>query len=62
MTQQDVYRLSNGMMVLGERMDHVESVSFHILTPGGAAHLPKGCCGAGTVLSDWLFRGAGSRN
>ena len=62
MTQQDVYQLSNGMMVLGERMDHVESVSFHILTPGGAAHLPKGCCGAGTVLSDWLFRGAGSRN
>jgi predicted Zn-dependent peptidase len=62
MTKQDIYRLSNGLTILGERMEHVESVSFHILTPVGAAHLPQGCCGAASVLSDWLFRGAGNRN
>ena len=58
----DFYQLSNGLTVLGERMDHVQSVSFHILTPGGAAQLPDGCCGASAVLSEWLLRGAGSRN
>lgn len=57
----DFYQLSNGLTVLGERMDHVQSVSFHILTPGGAAQLPDGCCGASAVLSEWLLRGAGSR-
>lgn len=58
----DRHRLSNGLLILGERMDYVRSVSFNILTPGGAALLPDGCCGAGSVLCDWLFRGAGTRS
>ena len=62
MAKLDFYQLSNGLTVLGERMDYVQSVAFHILTSGGAARLPDGCCGAAAVLSEWLFRGAGSRN
>jgi len=61
MTSLDFHRLSNGLVILGERMESVRSVSFNILTPGGAALLPDGCCGAGSVLCDWLFRGAGTR-
>ena len=62
MTKLDTYQLPNGLTLLGERMDHVRSVSFHILTPGGASKLPDGCCGASSVLGEWLFRGAGQRN
>ena len=57
----DFYKLKNGMVLLGERMPDVHSASFQFLLPGGASLLPSGCCGAGAVISDWLFRGAGSR-
>jgi predicted Zn-dependent peptidase len=60
--QLDHYLLSNGMVVLGEPMDEVESVSFHFLLPTGNASFPDGCCGAGKVIADWLFRGAGKRD
>jgi len=62
MAKLDTYRLPNGLMLLGEKMEHVKSVSFLMLTPGGAAVLPDGCCGAASVLSEWLLRGAGGRN
>ena len=62
MSKLDLYKLKNGMVLLGEPIDHVQSVSFHFLFPAGAALLPDDCCGAGAVISDWLFRGAGSRN
>ncbi|NLW83137.1 MAG: insulinase family protein [Phycisphaerae bacterium] len=62
MTKLDFYQLENGLTLVGERMEYVQSASFHLLTPGGAAWLPNGCCGAAAVLADWLFRGAGSRN
>ncbi len=62
MSTLDQYTLKNGMVLLGERLDHVQSVSFHFLLPAGAAMLPAGCCGASAVISDWLFRGAGNRN
>lgn len=58
----DKFVLSNGMVVLGEQMSGVGSVAFGFLLPAGAALLPEGCCGAGAVISDWLFRGAGERN
>ena len=62
MNKLDIYRLKNGMTLLGERIEHVHSVSFHFLLPAGAALLPDGCCGAGEVIADWLFRGAGDRS
>lgn len=59
--QQDIYQLGNGMVLLGEKLEHVHSVSFQFLLPAGASLLPEGCCGAGAVISDWMFRGAGDR-
>ncbi|MCE5186164.1 MAG: insulinase family protein [Planctomycetaceae bacterium] len=56
----DSYRLKNGMVLLGERME-VQSVSFQFLLPAGAALLPRGRAGSAYVISDWMFRGAGGR-
>ncbi|MDH4239127.1 MAG: insulinase family protein, partial [Phycisphaerae bacterium] len=58
----DTHILKNGMVVVGEPIEGVESVAFGFMLPGGAARLPEGCCGAGSVICDWIFRGAGDRN
>jgi len=58
----DKYTLKNGMVLLGEPMEAVNSVAFGFMLPSGAARLPEGCCGAGTVIADWIFRGAGENN
>ena len=54
--------LNNGMVVLGELMEGVGSTAFGFMLPAGASRLPNGCCGAGSVISDWIFRGAGARD
>jgi len=54
--------LKNGMVLLGEPMEAVESVAFGFMLPAGAALLPEGCCGAGSVIADWIFRGAGDKS
>ena len=58
----DKHILKNGMVLLGEPMEAVESVAFGFMLPAGAANLPEGCCGAGNIISDWIFRGAGEKN
>jgi predicted Zn-dependent peptidase len=58
----DKHILSNGMVILGEPMDAVESVAFGFMLPAGAAQLPEGCCGASNVIADWIFRGAGRKD
>ena len=58
----DKHKLTNGMILLGERMEAVESVAFGFMLPVGAAVIPAGCCGAANVISDWIFRGAGERD
>lgn len=58
----DRHVLSNGMVLLGEPMGGVESVAFEFMLPAGAAWMPEGACGAANVISDWIFRGAGSRD
>jgi predicted Zn-dependent peptidase len=62
MEELDKHILKNGMVVLGERMEAVESVAFGFMLPAGAALLPEGCCGAGNVIADWIFRGAGNKD
>ncbi len=54
--------LKNGMVLFGEPMEAVESVAFGFMLPAGEALLPEGCCGAGSVIADWVFRGAGDKN
>ncbi|MFQ6034273.1 MAG: M16 family metallopeptidase [Sedimentisphaerales bacterium] len=58
----DKHILKNGMVLLGEPMGAVESVAFGFMLPAGAAQLPEGACGAGNVIADWIFRGAGNRD
>jgi predicted Zn-dependent peptidase len=58
----DKHILRDGMVVLGETMEAVESVAFDFMLPAGAAQIPEGCCGAGSVIADWIFRGAGGKN
>ena len=57
----DKHILDSGMVVLGKPMDAVESVAFNFMLPAGASVLPEGCCGAPSVISDWIFRGAGDK-
>jgi predicted Zn-dependent peptidase len=58
----DKHKFENGLVLLGERMEAVESAAFGVILPAGAAVMPAGCCGAANVISDWIFRGAGDRN
>lgn len=58
----DFHKLSNGMVLVGERLDTVESVAFNFMVPAGSITLPEGCCGASCVMSDWVFRGAGEHD
>jgi predicted Zn-dependent peptidase len=58
----DKHTLKNGMVLLGEPMEQVRSAAFGFMLPAGAALLPEGCCGAGNVITDWLFRGAADKD
>jgi predicted Zn-dependent peptidase len=58
----DKHVLRNGMVILGEPMEAVESVACGFMLPAGAALIPDGCCGAASVIAEWIFRGAGERN
>jgi len=58
----DKHVLKNGMVILGEPMEAVGSVAFGFMLPAGEALLPDGCCGAGGVIADWIFRGAGDKS
>ena len=57
----DIYKLANGMTILGIPMQEVQSAAFDFLLPAGAALMPNDCCGAPAVISDWIFRGAGNK-
>jgi predicted Zn-dependent peptidase len=61
---QDIYQhtLANGMTLLAERMDHVRSAALNFLVPAGCAYDPPAHLGIGSVLSDLITRGAGSRD
>jgi predicted Zn-dependent peptidase len=58
----DKHILKNGMVLLGEPLEAVESVAFDFMLPAGAAMLTDGCCGAANIAADWIFRGAGNKN
>ena len=58
----DKHKFENGLVLLGEQMEDVESVAFGIMLPAGASVMPEGCCGAANVIADWIFRGAGQRD
>ncbi len=58
----DKYILKNGMVILGEPMEGVESVAFYFMVPAGASRMSDKCCGAPNIIEDWILRGAGDRD
>lgn len=56
------HALGNGMTLLAERMDHVRSAAFSFLVPAGCVYDPPEKAGIGSLLSELITRGAGSRD
>lgn len=54
--------LSNGMVILAERMPGVQSAAMTLLVPAGVEREPEGSLGVCAVLADLVLRGAGSRD
>lgn len=54
--------MDNGLVLLGERMDWVESAAFCLLLPAGCRFDPPGKEGLSNLLSDMVQRGAGPRD
>lgn len=54
--------LDNGLRLVVERMPHVQSAAFAILTPSGAIYETPGTSGTAAALTDWIMRGAGDRD
>jgi predicted Zn-dependent peptidase len=52
-------QLANGLTVIVEEMDHVESVSYDMLIPGGLVVDETSTVGASLILAELLGRGAG---
>jgi len=57
-----VKELTNGVVLLGQRMPNVSSAAMTILTPAGASLDRTGAEGAAPVATEWCMRGAGERN
>lgn len=51
--------LANGLTVITEELDHVESAAYHLSLPGGIVFDPKERIGASLMLAELLSRGAG---
>jgi predicted Zn-dependent peptidase len=52
----------NGLVLVGETMPGVQSVAFSLLLPAGSAYEPAERCGAASMLTEWIMRGAGKRD
>lgn len=53
-------QLANGLSVIVEEMDHVESASYDLVLPGGFIADAPGQIGASLVLSELIGKGAGA--
>ena len=58
----DIQVLRNGMVLLGEPMEGVQSVAFDFMIPAGASGMPENKCGVANIIEDWIFRGAGDKD
>ncbi len=52
-------QLSNGLCVIVEEMDHVESASYDLVIPGGLIYDQEDHIGASIVLAELIGKGAG---
>lgn len=56
------HTLANGLVLVAERMPHVESVAFTFRVPAGSIYDPPDRLGRSSVTGDMLTRGAGQRD
>jgi predicted Zn-dependent peptidase len=56
------HTLTNGMVLIGEPTQSVESSAFTFLLPGGCCHDPAGRGGLAALTSEMMLRGAGPRD
>ena len=54
------HTFSNGLTLLGEKMEQVSSVAVSVLVPLGSANDPVGLEGSAAVLGEMFNKGAGS--
>lgn len=60
--QIQTHSISNGLTLIIEPMADVQSAAFSLLVPAGSNYDPPDQAGAAAILSDWMLRGAGSRD
>lgn len=56
------HQLANGMVLLGEPTDAVQSAAFSFLAPNGYSKEPSDQLGLTSLVCDMVLRGAGSRD
>ncbi|HEX4413256.1 MAG TPA: insulinase family protein, partial [Lacipirellulaceae bacterium] len=56
------HKLTNGMVLVGEPTQSVESAAFTFLMPGGCCYDPPHRAGLASLTSEMMLRGAGSRD
>ncbi|MEM8946923.1 MAG: pitrilysin family protein [Planctomycetota bacterium] len=57
-----IHQLDNGMVLVGEPTDAVESAAFTLLVPSGYSTDPANRLGLSSLLCDMVLRGAGKRD
>ena len=57
-----IHQLSNGMVLVGEPVDTVQSAALSLLVPCGYSRDPVERLGISSLLCDMILRGAGSRD
>jgi len=56
------HQLSNGMLLIGEPTDAVQSAAFTLMVPSGYSTDPSSRLGLSSLLCDMVLRGAGPRD
>ena len=56
------HQFDNGLTLVVESMDHMQSAAFSLLVPAGSIYDPAGQNGTASVLSGLITRGAGERD
>jgi predicted Zn-dependent peptidase len=56
------HQFDNGLMLIVEPMQDVQSASFSFLVPAGSVFDGEGKNGSAAMLADWISRGAGDRD
>src|SRR5688500_7582516 len=56
------HQLPNGLTLVAEEMDWLESAAFALLTPAGCAYDPADKLGLGNLTCEMIQRGSGERD